>query len=88
MADTAAADAPKASYDAQGREVFTVHPQILGGGAPYRKITTPEGPEGEPVAARRRGAPSTGAGCGQLTVPGRVDPADWPLGPGQPRTCS
>ncbi len=24
--------------DAQGREVFTVHPQLLAGGAPYRKL--------------------------------------------------
>lgn len=58
MADTApAADAPKASYDSQGREVFSVHPQILSGGAPYRKITNPEAPGSEqPVAVTRRAA--------------------------------
>ena len=28
----------KPSYDAKGREVFSMHPEILGGGAPYRKV--------------------------------------------------
>jgi hypothetical protein len=28
----------KPSYDAKGREVFSIHPEILAGGAPYRKV--------------------------------------------------
>lgn len=51
MAD-AAAPAPKPSYDAQGREVFTVHPEILSGGAPYRKVTEPAVTEGARTATR------------------------------------
>lgn len=49
MAD-AAAHAPKPSYDAQGREVFTVHPEILSGGAPYRKVTEPAVTDGARTA--------------------------------------
>ena len=51
MADDAA-HAPKPSYDAQGREVFTVHPEILSGGAPYRKVTEPAVTEGARTATR------------------------------------
>ncbi len=28
----------KTQTDAKGREIFTVHPEILAGGAPYRKV--------------------------------------------------
>ncbi|HEX8510322.1 MAG TPA: hypothetical protein VF635_12620 [Propionibacteriaceae bacterium] len=51
MADTTASSA-KPAYDAQGREVFTVHPEILSGGAPYRKVPEPSATEGARSAAR------------------------------------
>lgn len=46
MTNASAANSPKPTYDAQGREVFTVHPEILSGGAPYRKVARPLGAEG------------------------------------------
>jgi hypothetical protein len=30
--------AKKPYYDAKGREVFSMNPEILAGGAPYRKV--------------------------------------------------
>lgn len=65
MTDTPAV--PKPSVDAQGREVFTVHPQILGGGAPYRKVV-PAGAPAEAVdssAAARAARPRSNRDAGQ-----------------------
>jgi hypothetical protein len=28
----------KPYFDSKGREVFSIHPEILAGGAPYRKV--------------------------------------------------
>lgn len=43
--------------DSRGREIFTVHPEILAGGAPYRKVAPTDrrpdshaGPAGAPPA--------------------------------------
>lgn len=35
------------THDAQGREVFTVHPEILAGGAPYRPLKAERPPAGQ-----------------------------------------
>lgn len=45
------------THDSQGREVFTVHPEILAGGAGYRvlKTTRPATKDGRDEATRRGG---------------------------------
>jgi hypothetical protein len=58
MADTPAV-AARPSYDAQGREVFTVDPAILSGGAHYRKVNKPAAEDDQTAAAARRAASDT-----------------------------
>ena len=45
------------THDSQGREVFTVHPEILAGGAGYRSLKTPQpaAKDGRGEAPRRGG---------------------------------
>lgn len=52
MTDASAGPASKLSHDAQGREVFSVHPEIRSGGAPYRMVTQPLATDGDQGTTR------------------------------------